>query len=252
MGFQSMKNMGSTVTSYVSNQIYINGAAVPGFSGTYTPGSTITVSLSPYAGQLVFQANSGAVFKGSSGKRNVNGIISGCTTVSRYQMYSSTTALLVMPASGTVTIECNFASTSGSHSVKIPRPIVLTPASSSSHKTTSTVVPTLQPVMSTSSSVPSFKPTESPLLLTDRDPLISSVILKSGVSAGDNILLKILAMVSVVFFLVLVSLLLLAYQNSRVEESKKVFPDIENDEFINFQRSPSGQELMDTQSQRSH
>jgi hypothetical protein len=59
-------------------------------------------------------------------------------------------------------------------------------------------------------------------------------------------------MVSVVFFLVLVSLLLLAYQNSRVEESKKVFPDIENDEFINFQRSPSGQELMDTQSQRSH
>ena len=156
----NLGNMGTADSAYSTNQIMINGAVVAGSTGTYTPGSTITVSLSPYSGQLVFQATSGAVFQGAAGGNNVNGLLtSGCTAVSRYQMYTETAASLKMPASGTVKIECNFASSSGSGATKVTRPIVLTPVAT----VVSTVKPSLKPVVA-SAIQPSLKPIVAPTM----------------------------------------------------------------------------------------
>ena len=148
--------MGTCASTYSTNQIFINGAAVPGSTGTYVPGSTITVSLSPFSGQLVFQANNGAVFQGSAGSRNKNGIISGCSSVSRYQMYAATAATLKMPAQGAVSIECNFASSKGSKATKVTTPITLTPVGSAIS------APSSRPISPPTNAPPSSRPVSPP------------------------------------------------------------------------------------------
>ena len=186
MAAGSLGKMGTSVASATYN-IIVGGVTYSGtqLTGTYTPSTTAYVSISNFAnaGQSVYQvtsANGGGFVTGSLGKNNVNGLLASsgaiCAGVTRYQQYGSastgTVALLTFPASGTVIIESNYATTSGTGKTFVSPKVTLTPSAPPS--TIPPIPPTstpIQPSLNPTNKPPTYSPSRLPSITPTQVPI---------------------------------------------------------------------------------